>query len=311
MFKILKKIGKSKNILCTIATGKHYKLFTKYSYKSWRLYAKNNDLGIIVISDEIDKSDTAKKANWQKYIIGEYLYKNVSKDIKNIAFLDSDIIINPESPNIFKYHNESKISVVSVHHNLPFSLNDILKTVSFYRNKYYSKKYPLNSSIFFTPQEKYKFHKYKVFKDYYCAGMFVFNCRKFKNFFKKFYSKYTANDFSLTGGDQSAFNYEINKLGKIKILDYKFQAIWLYEMAWKYPFLYKPSKNKDIIKECINASVRDNYFLHFAGAWHESEMIKVGTFPYDNKNYQEFKKLFKYKKSNIKSRSYGPIKPKK
>ena len=82
-------------------------------------------------------------------------------------------------------------------------------------------------------------------------------------------------------------------------------------MAWKYPFLYKPSKNKDIIKECINASVRDNYFLHFAGAWHESEMIKVGTFPYDNKNYQEFKKLFKYKKSNIKSRSYGPIKPKK
>ncbi len=311
MFKILKKIGKSKNILCTIATGKHYKLFTKYSYKSWRLYAKNNDLGIIVISDEIDKSDTAKKVMWQKYIIGEYLYKNVSKDIKNIAFLDSDIIINPESPNIFKYHDENKISVVSVHHNLPFSLNDILKTVSFYRNKYYSKKYPLNSSIFFTPKEKYKFHKYKVFKDYYCAGVFVFNCRKFKNFFKKFYSKYTANDFSLTGGDQSAFSYEINKLGKIKILDYKFQAIWLYEMAWKYPFLYKPSKNKNIIKECINASVRDNYFLHFAGAWHESEMIKVGTFPYDNKNYQEFKKLSKYKKSNIKSRSYGLIKPKK
>ena len=40
------------------------------------------------------------------------------------------------------------------------------------------------------------------------------------------------------GGEQTHVNYEFFKTKKIKILDYKFQAIWIYEMAEKFPFLY-------------------------------------------------------------------------
>jgi len=310
MYKIFYKTGKMQNVICTIATDKYFSSFKKYILKSWMLYAKKYNLGIIVFFQNIDQSKNAKKTNWQRYLIGDFVTKNISKKIKNIMYLDSDILINPNSPNIFKHHNDKKISVVSAHKNLPYPLQDVLKRVSFFRKKYYSKKYPLDSTIFLTPEQKYKFHNFKVFNDFYCSGMFIFNCKNFNSFFrKKLYEKYNKNFKSLTGGDQPSFNFEVNNLGSVKKLNYKFQAIWLYEMAWKYPFLYK-FKNTKIIKECISASLMENYFLHFAGAWHESDMIEVGAYPYDQKSYREKKILDLYIKRKVKPKSYGLIKPK-
>ena len=49
-----------------------------------------------------------------------------------------DILINPFAPNIFKFHSESKFSVISEVSNLPFNL-DRVKKLSFNRNFFYSK----------------------------------------------------------------------------------------------------------------------------------------------------------------------------
>ena len=58
------------------------------------------------------------------------------------------------------------------------------------------------------------------------------------------------------------------------MVEYQFQALWLYEMAEKYGFLYESFDNTDLIKECIKSSLRQNYFLHFAGKW-EGQMYKI------------------------------------
>ena len=86
---------------------------------------------------------------------------------------------------------------------------------------------------------------------------------------KNWFYKYKKNTNTLTGGgEEPIFNYEIFKTGKTKILDYKFQALWLYEIANKFPFLYEYKNQKNmIIKKCVQASLEDNYFLHFAGKW--------------------------------------------
>jgi hypothetical protein len=50
-------------------------------------------------------------------------------------------------------------------------------------------------------------------------------------------------------------------------------------MAWKYPFLYDYGrKDEALIRKCVEAALYQNYFLHFAGAWHESDMWKLGGF---------------------------------
>ena len=80
-------------------------------------------------------------------------------------------------------------------------------------------------------------------------------------------------------------------------------------MAWKYPFLYK-KQNQKLIKECISTSLMENYFLHFAGPWLESDMLKAGSYPYDKNSYKEAKNLEFYNKKKVKPKTYGLIKPK-
>jgi len=54
-------------------------------------------------------------------------------------------------------------------------------------------------------------------------------------------------------------------------------------MAWKYPVLYDYGREYEtLIREWIEASLDQNYFLHFAGSWYESEMFKNGP-PFANK----------------------------
>ena len=50
----------------------------------------------------------------------------------------------------------------------------------------------------------------------------------------------------------------------INWIDYKFQAIWLLEVADKYSFLYyKKFKEKKLVQLAIEEILSENYFLHF------------------------------------------------
>ena len=275
--KVLIKSNKSNNYIVTIAIGNKYlKEWIDYAKPTWIKYCKNHKLGLIVIiKDLIDKKDQYwKKATWQKMLLGSYLQNRIK--IKNMCYLDTDILINPNSPNIFNQHNEKRITVISESFNMPYNLDFAKKKLAFLRNRYYSKRYPLDSSLHMSVKQKYEFHNIKPQKDYACAGVFVINIKKFSKIFESWFYKYEKNIKTLTGGgDEPIFNYEVFNSKKVKLLSYKFQALWMYEMAIKFPFLYKMKKNKKLIKECIESTMMDNYFLHFAGSWHEGKMWKI------------------------------------
>ena len=40
-------------------------------------------------------------------------------------------------------------------------------------------------------------------------------------------------------------------------------------------FIQKNIKNKKLIANCIATSLMNNYFLHFAGSWHELKCGKI------------------------------------
>ena len=186
--------------------------------------------------------------------------------------MDADILVNPFAPNIFDYHDTDKISVVSSRINMPYDYYKTAKKIAFNRKSFYSKKYPLNSAINMSIKDIFKFHNLKPFNNFFCAGLYVFN-KKFSKKFENIFFKYPSDVKSITnGGDQTHVNYEFQKIGKINWLAYEFQALWNYEMANYYPFLYF-EKNKRIINYCIETSLMKNHFLHFAGSWYESKMI--------------------------------------
>lgn len=308
-YKFYLKPKKSKNYIVAAAIGKkalnEWKIYSK---RLWLKYCKLNDIGILVFEDYIipKKSKFWKSATWQKHLFGKYIKDNI-KGIENVCLLDLDILINPYSPNIFNHLEKNKISVISHLKNLPYqnSENVIRRKIAFYRRKFYSNKFPLDSSITMSNKEVFNYHGFKDPGDYFCFGVFVFNLNKYAKFINDTYYNFKPNAKSLTAGNEPFINQEVQTKCKVKWLEYKFQTYWNYEMVEKYPFLFKYKNKKNFsIRECIEATLQECYFLHFSGSWYDGEHWKIKNIFLDKKfniNYQEF---LDYKKRKLKNKAH-------
>lgn len=289
------------NYIVTLCFGKKYiNEWKKFALPNWLIYCKKNNIGLAMINKPIEtKKKIIKKTVWHKLLIGEFFVKSKIL-VNNICYLDNDILINHYiAPNIFNNFDEKKISVVSQVKNLPYDWDYANKVISFNRNKYYSKKYPLDSAIFMKPKDIFKYHNFKnSFNNYFCAGLFIFNVKKNYKFLSSIFYKYPMNFETLTGGgDQPILNYEFQLSNKLNWIDYRFQALWVYEMAYKYSFLYKKINKIDkVVIDCINESLLSNYFLHFAGSWHEGNMWKQEKIiKFFNNKYNIFENYYRLK----------------
>ena len=133
----------------------------------------------------------------------------------------------------------------------------------------------------------------------------------FSEILKSWFYKYKKEIFSVTGGgEQTHFNYEVQNIKKENFIEYKFQAIWVFEMAINYPFLYKfKSKKNKLITESILASLQNNYFLHFAGSWYEGSMWKNSNIVKSYLNSKFNNQLINFQKKKLSGKPKGMIKP--
>jgi hypothetical protein len=312
--KILIEPGKSKNVIVTNAVGGNfYESWEKWAYPSWKKYCERHDLGLIVFDTRLapEFSNIRKKPYWDKLLIGDSLRQNKC-DINNVCFLDTDILINYMAPNVFDTYNPETIALVSQKENLPYPLSSVLRRIAFLRHTYYDNKYPLDSWLFASVKQVFEYHKLNVQPDFACTGFFIFNIENHSSIMRSWYEKYDQDSIIIDGGTEEVhLNYEIQNWGKVTWLDYRFHSLWIYEMAWKYPFLYRDDfNNGQIIKECIEASLFNNYFLHFAGAW-EGEMWKLDGILEGDEQKRLFEDFNKYEKMPVTGKPKGVIKPKK
>lgn len=280
--KVLLPLGSSRNLIATIAIGEaYYSSWERSALPGWIEYCERNQLGLVVFNRDLISPNEKewKKATWQKILIGETLIK-AGIDANNVCYLDSDILINPTAPNIFDNYDSTTIGLTSIRKNLPFPLHEVQRRLAFLRHTYYDNSYPLDSALFMSLDQLYGLHDLPIQPDEACMGLIVFNVCQHTELMRSWFDKYDRNVRSVTnGGDQTHINYEVQNWGKVSWLDYRFQAIWPYEMAWRYPFLYDYGcQDETLIRKCIEAALYQNYFLHFAGSWHESNMWKLGGF---------------------------------
>lgn len=311
-FEIL--IKSKNNYLVSLAVGKKFLSdWKKYVLPFWLKYCKKHKLGLLIIKSELStKSDKKyKKSNWQKLLISKFIFDNF-KFIKNICYLDTDIIINEHAPNIFESANMKKINVVSLRKNLPFDYKETISKIVILRKNFLNKKYPVNSSINLSLKKLYSFHKLKEQPDEFCTGVLVFQVKKYYKVLENIFNKYNKNIKSITNdGEQTHLNYELQSKKHVNYLSYKFQAIWLFEMANYYSFLYKRKNFYDNVSaQCIESSLINNYFLHFPGSWVEGKMwknINIGKFLLKQKI---IKKIKYHLNKNYSGKSLGMIKDK-
>jgi hypothetical protein len=305
----------SGNWLTTIAVGEPYfKTWTSTVSKSWLDYAEAHDLGIIVVvKDLIDKSDVNwKKPNWQKLLIPSALLK-LDLNIEIICYLDTDILINPFSPNVFDLYEQKKIGVVSLRKNLPFHYDSTLRKLALLRRTYLDNSYPLDSALFISLSDLYKFHELPVQEDEFCSGFFLFNLNEFASIMESWFFENKSDVKSITNdGDQTHINYYVQSLGLANYLPYEYQAIWSFEAANYYSFLFAQEFNDvDLYKLCIQSTLLRVNFLHFAGSWTESSKFSETDFEINSEFYELFRNYQSYSKETLSGKPRGLIRPKK
>lgn len=314
VMKIIIEPGSSGNVIATIAIGDNYcDSWEKYALPTWERYCERHGLGLILFDEDMlsPTSNLWKKRQWQKLLIGDELLKSMPA-VKNVCYLDTDVLINYTAPNVFDGYDKETICLVSQKHGLPYPLDDVLRRVAFMRHNFYSQDYPLDSALFMSLDKIYQYHNLQVQADYACTGFYVFNIQKHSSLMKSWFDKYDSAVTSITdGGEEAHVNYELQNWGKITWLGYKWQALWIYEMAWKYPFLYHYGRNnKSLVKECIEASLFTNNFLHFAGSWYESDMWKIGGFLESEMQENLLDDYRAYLETPVTGEPRGAIKPK-
>jgi hypothetical protein len=263
--KILRKVGESGNILVTHAVGsKYFDTWSKVAKSSWLYYCDKHDLGLYVFTEVIE--DDGKTFYWQKMLIASEL-RNIDVKIKSACYLDTDIIINPGAPNIFASYDPDRIAFVSQYKNLPYNRLSVLRRVAFFRHNFYSKKYPLDSSLFYSAKETYKFHNLRAFDDYACMGLFIFNIDNHADFLKGIFHRYQKDHLSLDGGGEEVYlNYEVLNADLVQWIPYKWQSLWIFEMPWCHSHLYFNYSRESLINS-VKTSLYNCNFLHFAGSW--------------------------------------------
>ena len=300
-------------MLATIAIGEQYlQPFMKYAYHTWEMYCHRHDLGLILFDDHlIAKSDPNwKNPYWQKFLIGEAL-NSATFRTNNVCCLDTDILISPIAPNIFANRNESKVGLISKRKNLPLEHQQYLRRMAFLRNRFYDSNYPLDSSLFISLNDLYTEVGIDVQPDDACSGVFVYNCLTHGPLLADYYRSFGQNIMEQdNGGEQRFLNHFVQSQNLVEWLDYRFQALWTYEISSKYPFLYSEHKdNWPLIKSCIEASLFSNYFLHFAGSWHEGKMweqVRVLDTPESLSMFEAFNA---YMKVPVFGKPLGQVKP--
>lgn len=312
--KVIIDPGQSGNVIATIAIGeKYFADWRDYASPGWKRYCQRHQLGLVVFDEDLVSQNTSnwKKATWQKMLIGSALRRS-GLCVNNVCYLDTDILVNYHAPNIFDSYSPDAIGLVSLRTRLPYPYNELLRRLAFLRHTHYDHNYPLDSALFLSLEHLYAYHDLPPQPDEACMGLILFNIHNHSELMNEWFNKYDRTVKSVTnGGDQTHVNYEIQQWGNVQWLDYRFQAIWPFEMAWKYPFLYDYGReNSALIRECIEASLYANYFLHFAGSWHESEMWKIGGCFESEQHRKECDDYYNYLSMPVTGVPKGLIKPK-
>lgn len=270
-----------RSVLVTTAIGEEYfKNWSRFSASTWIRYAQRHNLGVAVVTEIPADFALPPHLNgaWAKLVAPEIVWKT-AKWTERFLLIDTDILIAPSAPNIFESVPEGRFGVVS-QERTPYPRGEIRRRIAFFRNRLYSADYPLDSILHAEAREIFLQQGLPPHDDYFCSGMVVLGSEHFTQL-RTWIDSVEAQVAAASFAWEEPFLNDWIQSSEPVWLDYRFQAIWVFEMAWKYPFLYEFGSDvasQHITARCVESNLLENYFLHFAGSWFESSAWKCETF---------------------------------
>jgi len=278
--RIIKGNDATSNWLLTTAIGANYLTQWMETVSStWINYAEKYNLGIAVVVQDIYKENYPKlNGAWQKLLAPNFLRQYLSKDLRCVL-IDTDIIIAPGASNIFPEVKPGNIGVISSEVGLPYEADRLRNRISMLRRFYIDNEFPLSSLLNAKPRQIFEWaNLYPGFNNYFCSGLLVVDTITHADLLESWYMEAPLNDSyqSIDWGEELWLNYCVQSSDNVQWLDYTWQALWIYEVAALYPFLYYSKCSAEVRSWCLASILSRCNFLHLAGRW-ESALIKAIT----------------------------------
>ena len=303
--------GKKDKAICLTAIGEEFiRDFEKISLPHFRAYAKKYDLGLLLLKDYLVEKQKLHKPydsnpNFQRLLFPQYIKKNFP-NYKYICDIDIDCLPGPVARNIFDFTNFENRNDIFLTTPVPpnFLRKDIGKRISLLRQIFQNKDFPLDSLLSASDEDEKKIYDTHFSGHIAVIGTCVANVEILSEIFLEVYDRISTN---FGGYLQLLTNKYFRDLGNVKWLPYEFQAIWNYEVALNYPFLFS-KKYSHLAKSCVLQSLLKVDMLHFAGNWKENKIFKEGPFlKFDNEMDVFFESLPSFLDKDIEIKSYNKI----
>ena len=261
--------------LATLVIGDRYAQVFQYAFRpGWEAYCRRHGLDLVVVNEPLDQSERARKRSpaWQKLLIHQ---TPALKGYDQIAWVDSDIAIAPEAPDIFQRVPVDRVGAVN-DHATPSREDHRLVTERAYK-QWDAAGIPYIPNL--TAQEFYASVGITCdYEDVVQTGVFVFSPALHASILEDTYARYEDPGDNGLNHEMRFFSYELIKAGVVEWLSVKFNMMWTCYQALHYPFLEFPETlpgrwpaplkkkvSQYLRPACVRAAFANNHFLHFAG----------------------------------------------
>ena len=268
-----------KKAIVTISLGKRFERMVKqYCYANWKYYADKYGYELIIIDKTLDESERGKSrcAAWQKCLV---LSQDWSKNYDRIVWIDTDIIINPNSLDVIENVPLEKIGAVD---EFSFPTKQDYQIALSRMYKHWA-NLGFNPTINYSPIEYYKnFGIECKFEEVVQTGVMVFNPKIHRDILEYVYYNYEEKGLNY---EMRPLSYEILNNNFQYWIDKKFNMHIQFLKALYYPYLLELDMDKisffnkkEILKLNIEAMFANSYFLHFTGATNEMKYLNWEKF---------------------------------
>ncbi|WP_207476463.1 hypothetical protein [Arenibaculum pallidiluteum] len=263
---------RSDTVVVSVVCGEAYQQsFRQWYLPTWERYCRRHGFDLFLIEAPIDRNVdlSVKSIHWQKLLVASL---PPMKRYARMVWIDADILINDGiAPDITAGVPEGSIGVVDATPWMTeaddvfnqygrFLFLDAL-SMSAARGADGRRVVVADMSV----ADMYRLKGLVPPCDRFInTGVFVCSPRLHGDFLFDVYLRYGRD---LWDFENSAMSWEILRSGMQHFIDPRFNAVWIWEAAKHYPFLYDLdfyNANHDVVRRCVNACFRNNFFLHFA-----------------------------------------------
>jgi hypothetical protein len=264
-----------KNALVTLAVGRDYdERFERLCRPNWTAYAERHGLDLLVFKHSLDESTRAQGRSpaWQKCLI---LGVPEIARYERVAWVDSDIIVNPAGPSLFDAVPAERIGVTDEH---AFPHPEIRQALLRKIIESVPDAGEMNKRFWRAWQNPSAWHEYSGLpggqKHIVQTGVMVLSPKHHRALLEHVYHAYEDRGSKAFNYEMRPLSHEIQKEGFPHFIDPRFNALVWWLFLFLNPGGGTPTEEqmRDFLKHIYERS----HFLHFAGAAHLMPLLSLG-----------------------------------